>query len=191
MVTEISNFITEDERLLLLEELTSRLDSSKIVDDPFYIWDNIKVEDLDTLDPIYNKILSRQYRVIKLETGLTDLGLDYVGFAIQTKAFPYHADAVWPKNEEDRFLGWPGQDGYKHYDGEWIGNYVENRVYTTVLYLNDNFDGGETDFPMLGKSYTPESKKLVGFYCDEKHVHGVMPVENGIRKAFICWFYKK
>ena len=107
MVTEISNFITEDERLLLLEELTSRLDSSKIVEEPFYIWDNIKVEDLDTLNPIYNKILDRQYKTIKLETGLSDLDLDYVGFAIQTKAFPYHADAVWPKNEEDRF--WVGQ----------------------------------------------------------------------------------
>lgn len=191
MVTEIINFITEDERLSLLEELTSRLDSSKIVEEPFYIWDNIKVQDLHKLNPIYNKILDRQYRTIKVETGLTDLGLDYVGFAIQTKPFAYHADAVWPKNEEDRFLGWPGQDGYKYYDGEWIKNYASDRVYTTVLYLNDNFDGGETHFPVLDESYTPESKKLVGFYCDNKHVHGVMPVVNGIRKAFICWFYQK
>jgi hypothetical protein len=190
MVTDIDNFITEEERLQLLEELSNGLDTSKITEDEFYIWDNLEVDELENLNPIFKKILDRQYKLIEIEEGLTDLKLDYFGFATQTRAFPYHADSVWPKEEKDRFLGWPGRDGYTFYQGEWISNYVERRIYTTVLYLNDNFEGGETHFPVLDELYKPKSKKLVGFYCDENHVHGVFPVKNGIRKAFICWFYK-
>ena len=188
MVTDIDNFITEEERLQLLEELNNGLDTSKITDDEFYIWDNLEVDELENLNPIFKKILDRQYKLIEIEEGLTDLKLDYFGFATQTRAFPYHADSVWPKEEKDRFLGWPGRDGYTFYQGEWISNYVERRIYTTVLYLNDNFEGGETHFPIQDVTIEPESKKIVGFYCDKEYVHGVFPTTEGSRKAFIVWF---
>ncbi len=67
-------------------------------------------------------------------------------------------------------------------------NYCPWRVFTTVLYLNDDIVGGETHFPTLDVLVTPKSKKIVGFHCDESHVHGVMPVTSGYRKAFIMWF---
>jgi hypothetical protein len=188
MVTDIDNFITEEERLQLLEELSNGLDTSKITEDEFYIWDNLEVDELENLNPIFKKILDRQYKLIEIEEGLTDLKLDYFGFATQTRAFPYHADSVWPKEEKDRFLGWPGRDGYTFYQGEWISNYVERRIYTTVLYLNDNFEGGETHFPIQDVTIEPESKKIVGFYCDKEYVHGVFPTTEGSRKAFIVWF---
>jgi hypothetical protein len=54
--------------------------------------------------------------------------------------------------------------------------------------LNDNFDGGETHFPIQDVKLKPESKKLAGFYCDRDYVHGVLPTTNGVRKALIVWF---
>lgn len=36
-----------------------------------------------------------------------------------------------------------------------------NRVKTVMIYLNDDFEGGETDFPKLGKKIKPEKGKAV------------------------------
>jgi hypothetical protein len=86
-------------------------------------------------------------------------------------------------------LGDPTRDElYTNYEGEWIPNYASSRRFTTVLYLNDNFDGGETHFPIQDVKLKPESKKLAGFYCDRDYVHGVLPTTNGVRKALIVWF---
>jgi hypothetical protein len=189
MVYIKDNFITDSENLFLLNEMNSKLKISSSREGEFYEWYEIDEKDtiLNSLE--FMRILNRHLLFSKNSFG-QNLKLHYVGFANQTKGFDYHADSVWPEEEEKRNLGTPSnqQNNFLDYKGNWIPNYVPTRKFTTVLYLNDDFEGGETHFPTLEVLVKPEKNKIVGFGCDEKYVHGVMPTSGGIRKAFICWF---
>lgn len=60
------------------------------------------------------------------------------------------------------------------------------RLLTVLLYLNDNFDGGETVFPKINKSVKPEKGKAVIFRNVDKNgviitqaLHGGEPIKSG------------
>jgi Rps23 Pro-64 3,4-dihydroxylase Tpa1-like proline 4-hydroxylase len=57
----------------------------------------------------------------------------------------------------------------------------DREVISTVLYLNDEYTGGELSFPEVdgGYSYTPEKYELV--YFPTPYQHGVNPVKSGKR----------
>jgi prolyl 4-hydroxylase len=62
---------------------------------------------------------------------------------------------------------------------------------TILVYLNDNFKGGETSFPMLDKKIKPEKGKAVIFYNTDtngtilrKSKHAGIPVIEG--EKWIC-----
>jgi hypothetical protein len=59
---------------------------------------------------------------------------------------------------------------------------------TTLIYLNDDYEGGEIYFPEHGISIKPEAGDLVCFPDNENYVHGVMPVISGTRYASPMWF---
>ena len=80
--------------------------------------------------------------------------------------------------------------------------YLKNggqRVVTALAYLNDVIEGGETVFPNLDKSVTPEKGKIVIFHLCKKGtyepnpdaLHGGMPVTKGEKWAFNLWFREK
>jgi Rps23 Pro-64 3,4-dihydroxylase Tpa1-like proline 4-hydroxylase len=60
---------------------------------------------------------------------------------------------------------------------------VENdrETVSTVLYLNDEYTGGELSFPEVdgGYTYTPEKYELI--YFPTPYQHGVNPVKSGKR----------
>ena len=66
------------------------------------------------------------------------------------------------------------------------------RNVTMLIYLNDNFEGGETNFPTLGRSYTPQKNAGLLFYslqndgnkCHPKSLHAGVPVKSG--NKYIC-----
>jgi prolyl 4-hydroxylase len=60
------------------------------------------------------------------------------------------------------------------------------RLLTVLLYLNDNFEGGETVFPKINKSVKPEKGKAVIFRNVDKNgviitqaLHGGEPIKSG------------
>jgi predicted 2-oxoglutarate/Fe(II)-dependent dioxygenase YbiX len=57
----------------------------------------------------------------------------------------------------------------------------DREVISTVLYLNDEYTGGELSFPEIdgGYTYTPEKYELV--YFPTPYLHGVNPVKSGKR----------
>ena len=58
--------------------------------------------------------------------------------------------------------------------------------YSTVIYLNDDFEGGKLYFPALGFTYTPQKLSGVFFISDgEKWKHGITPVESGSRSTLL------
>ena len=56
-----------------------------------------------------------------------------------------------------------------------------HRLWGSVIYLNDDYCGGETYYPNLGISVKPESGMAVVHRGDSRHLHGVSRVEGGER----------
>jgi predicted 2-oxoglutarate/Fe(II)-dependent dioxygenase YbiX len=61
------------------------------------------------------------------------------------------------------------------------------RSYASVLYLNDDYDGGEIYFEPLGVSIKPRAGLFVGFSGSAEHRHGVTTVTRGTRYTMPAW----
>jgi hypothetical protein len=58
----------------------------------------------------------------------------------------------------------------------------------TLIYLNDDYEGGEIYFPDLGLEYKPKAGDLVMFPDNPHFVHGVKPILSGTRFTSPRWF---
>ena len=67
------------------------------------------------------------------------------------------------------------------------------RKYTTVMYINDDFEGGETvilkensnEIEYISK---PQTGSVLIFRSDESCLHGVKKIEKGERLTLSMWF---
>jgi prolyl 4-hydroxylase len=91
----------------------------------------------------------------------------------------------------------PHYDYYDVRDKDYqtiIANNGGQRVYTCLLYLNDNFTGGFTDFPKLKKRIVPETGKLVWWNNTDKDgtpiaesLHTGTAVRYGVKWIMTIW----
>ena len=102
----------------------------------------------------------------------------------------------------------PGQQYTAHFDAcnkeeqkynECVANEVNEgwgkRAYTFFIYLNDVDGGGETNFPLLQKSFTPQKGKAILWHNltddqSESHPyskHAGLPVKRGVKWAINVW----
>lgn len=63
-----------------------------------------------------------------------------------------------------------------------------HRDFASVVYLNDDYAGGEVYFPLLGCRVRPEAGLLIGFPGDASAPHGVSRVESGDRYTMPGWY---
>jgi prolyl 4-hydroxylase len=69
------------------------------------------------------------------------------------------------------------------------------RQYTFLIYLNGDFEGGETDFPMINKKVKPAEGRAVLFRnilpgtndSDPLSLHAGLPVRSGTKWAINVW----
>ena len=78
---------------------------------------------------------------------------------------------VLQKGEE---LGWHA-DAYGGVDG------YEDNYYSALLYLTDDYEGGELYFPQHGIEFKPKAGAAYFFPGDMHYTHGVRPVIAGNR----------
>lgn len=57
----------------------------------------------------------------------------------------------------------PGQRFAPHYDGAFVRSPDEYSLLTFIVYLNEGFEGGETDFPTLGERVVPRTGTALFF----------------------------
>lgn len=96
--------------------------------------------------------------------------------------FPHYTDLVmWVAG---RSMGLHVDNGVGESDPR--DSYLKNRHYSCILYLNSDYEGGETFFE--NTSVKPEVGRLVVF--PSSILHGVTKVESGIRCTFAMWFTK-
>ena len=132
----------------------------------------------------HNTFLSRDIKVVKdIYNKLSKLiGIDPDHFEqLQvvryepTQQYKPHWDACWEEHKCGEFMKMGGQ-----------------RYATFLLYLNDDFTGGETEFPYRNIKVKPEKGKAVLFFNLEKDnktklensFHGGLPPKKG--KKWLC-----
>lgn len=72
-----------------------------------------------------------------------------------------------------------------HYDN--AGYFVQDREFVIITYLNDDFDGGETEFLYQGIRVKPEKGKTVIFPASYTHMHRGNPPIGGTKYIATTW----
>lgn len=175
------NFISEEENNILLD-YEKYLDENKLWDigdtkgDPLGQWTNrfmgaqsLKYPEKGFAKPNDMKVLNLLIDIRKRIKAkiLEEYKLDKI-----------YADSLniikWPHGYVQ-----PAHSDYENYGGEpHIYNW---RQIGCVLYLNDNFEGGEIHFPQHGVAIPVKPRMLAFFPGDVNHAHGVKRVLNGTR----------
>jgi hypothetical protein len=69
--------------------------------------------------------------------------------------------------------------------GRW--RRVMDRDISLLIYLNDDFTGGDLELPDRGETIRPEAGMLVAFPSDHRFSHAALPVESGDRYVIVSW----
>lgn len=77
-----------------------------------------------------------------------------------------------------------GQEYKQHYDGQ--GSTV-NRIMSAICYLNNDYDGGEIEFPYHKVTIKPEPGMLILFPSNYAYSHIAHPVKNGTKYTLVTW----
>ncbi|MEY4331425.1 MAG: hypothetical protein RLZZ196_163 [Bacteroidota bacterium] len=109
------------------------------------------------------------------------------------KAFDHYANVLYPfaaKNIKSRehsiHLLRYDEGGYlpAHTD-----HGVSSRNLSTVMYLNDDYEGGEIEFRQSNVKIKPEAGSIIFFPSNFLYVHEVYPITKGSRYALPHWFH--
>ena len=82
----------------------------------------------------------------------------------------------------------PHADNERRKHGRWVPNHTPQRDYTGLVYLNDDFTGGELVFPDRDVVIVPKPGLFIGFPSNHKFVHAVPKVLYGKRYSLLAWF---
>jgi predicted 2-oxoglutarate/Fe(II)-dependent dioxygenase YbiX len=68
---------------------------------------------------------------------------------------------------------------------EWVR--VQDRDYSVLLYLNDQYEGGELELVNQKFSIKPKPGMLLAFPSDHRYLHAALPTRSGIRYVIVSW----
>tara|TARA_R100001594_G_scaffold142777_1_gene190027 strand:+ start:412 stop:912 length:501 start_codon:yes stop_codon:yes gene_type:complete len=63
----------------------------------------------------------------------------------------------------------------------------ESTTFTSLTYLNDDFEGGETDFTTENFSVKPKVGRTI-LFDGKRFEHGVKKITEGVRYTFALWY---
>ena len=66
---------------------------------------------------------------------------------------------------------------------------IGSRVLSVLLYLNDDYDGGEIEFRHSNLKFKPKAGSVLFFPSNFLYVHEVYPVTKGPRYALPNWYH--
>lgn len=110
----------------------------------------------------------------------------------------FHTAAVAYKNY-NRFLDITDDSGYellRYQEGEQFGLHTDAilgraegfRQLSALLYLNDDYTGGETYFPRQSLKFKARAGDLLLFPSNFCYPHEALPVTKGTKYAVVTWY---
>jgi hypothetical protein len=94
-------------------------------------------------------------------------------------------------------IGWGWHDEYsvlRYGKGQHFTNHIDDhpnypRRTSTVYYLNDDYEGGEINFPRFNITLKPKANQKIIFPSNYVFNHSVSPVVSGTRYAVVSWLF--
>lgn len=139
----------------------------------------------------------RNTQNVEIDENLHNLLNNIVGSAVKGLINPYF-DIDLKSGEAVQFLKYGIGGHYKpHPDGEavrfdsslgkpvWAKNI--DRDISILIYINEDYEGGELVFPNQHVTLNPKKGMLVAFPSTHHFIHGVTPVTDGTRYALVTW----
>lgn len=85
---------------------------------------------------------------------------------------------------------------FKYEKDSFFSDHVDDsisfpRVISLVFYLNDDYDGGEIEFPEFNIKHKPKKNTVLLFPSNFVYHHSVKPVTAGIRYCVTTWLMYK
>jgi hypothetical protein len=80
-----------------------------------------------------------------------------------------------------------GQEYKAHYDSGTGGG----RHVSCILYLNDDYEGGELEFPNFNIKIKPQAGMLIMFPSNFAYKHIAYPVTKGTKYAMVTWLHDR
>lgn len=168
----VPNFLSDEERLYIMDKARENLKTSEVslkndVDK--------SVRDSETAwlnfdDPVIKDIVNRC-------ASLTDRPL--------------------VNCEQLQVLRYKSGGFYKPHQDTFSDMEANKRIYTVILALNDDYEGGETEFPNLKQSFKLNAGDALFFHTldnyelmTSKALHGGKPVKNGEKWICNLWVHK-
>lgn len=174
MINTIDDFITDSEIDILLTYVTDPMTSWFKTEDH---WNERFIHFADIKNDIVRSVVDTTVHRMK------DVIEKYRGVELNPETI--------------QLVRWlPGDSLYPpHADGEHVDGSPHpyaNRKYTGMVYLNDDFEGGEIYFPNHD-NYTPQIKKslFVHFTGGVSDLHGVNQIISGNRYTVAVFFEEK
>lgn len=79
-------------------------------------------------------------------------------------------------------------DGYFNWHAdEGISHYKTPRQFTTLAYLNSEFEGGHTEFLLQQLDIKPETGLIIFYPSNMSHIHRGTPVTSGTKYLASMW----
>lgn len=80
-----------------------------------------------------------------------------------------------------------GQEYQAHYDGSTS----TGRSVSAIVYLNDDYEGGEVEFVNFGLKIKPKAGMLLLFPSNYAYTHIAHPVTSGTKYAIVTWLHDR
>lgn len=167
-----SNFISKDVCDYLINYFTS-FQPEKTDEGVYFNWGKTKGQSFDEIEDKASRVIIKE--IIKnIESRFilkySPANIQFKRCLIQTMteggSISLHSDNISALDEEN----------------------VVQDVYSAIVYLTDDYLGGEINFPNSSIKAIPESGSLIYFKGEEDNPHLVKPVISGKRINFILFF---
>jgi predicted 2-oxoglutarate/Fe(II)-dependent dioxygenase YbiX len=76
-----------------------------------------------------------------------------------------------------------GEEYKQHFDGTT----ASGRSISAICYLNNDFEGGEIEFPFFGIKISPQPGMLMLFPSNFAYSHVAHPITAGTKYAMVTW----
>ncbi len=119
--------------------------------------------------------------------------LNWIRRAIKTQIVPrFHVEIEWFEKPAILYYR-PGGKYGEHADSQYYDRdrnlWIKclDRDYSLLIYLNEDFTGGELYFKKFDYTYQPKAGDLLVFPSNHIYMHEARPVTNGQRLAVVSW----
>jgi len=119
---------------------------------------------------------------------INDKCYDLISSALHNYMAMFKIEQEIKNAEPYGLLRYSGGEQYGfHYDG----GTDSKRSISVLIYLNDNYEGGEIEFPNFNLKIKPKAGTLILFPSNYAYGHTAHPVTSGTKYVIVTWLHDR